>query len=203
VGFEIAIKTRRVSASLETVWQSYGPPWVNVSNTPFRLYKHFTHEGGIAAPFVVHWPAVLRQRGAVSAQLARVTDIIATFVDIAGTKHPGTFDSHAVQPLEGQSLRPIFEGKTSEHPNPIFWEREGNRAVRLGQWKLLARRGRDWELHDPEADRTELTNVAANHPEKVQEMFALYSAWAQRCNVLQPEELPCARPIRPVDRSDQ
>jgi arylsulfatase len=81
------------------------------------------------------------------------------------------------------------------HPAPIFWEHEGNRAVRLGQWKLVALHRRDWELYDVEADRTEQNNLAARYPERVKEMSATYDQWARRCQVLPPEELPPARPI--------
>ncbi|HXI71505.1 MAG TPA: arylsulfatase [Verrucomicrobiae bacterium] len=179
-----------VFAGPETVWQSYGLPWANVSDTPFVLYKHFTHEGGIASPFIAHWPAVIQNGGKISSQVGHVTDIMATLIEIAGAKHPATVDGHAVQPLEGKSLLPVFEGKTRAQPSPIFWEHEGNRAVRMQQWKLVAQQGQDWELYDVEADRTEQKNLAAAHPEKVRELAGLYDAWARRCNVVPHDELP-------------
>lgn len=187
-----------VFAGPEDVWQSYGVPWANVSDTPFQLYKHFTHEGGIATPFIVRWPAKIKHVGTLSRQIGHVTDIMPTLVDVAEAKHPDTYNGHAILPLEGQSLRPIFEDKMREHPNPIFWEHEGNRAVRLSQWKLVALHGKDWELYDVNADRTELQNLAAKYPEKVKEMSALYDAWAKRCGVLPPEQLPRPRPTTPA-----
>lgn len=180
------------------VWQSYGVPWANVSDTPFLLYKHFTHEGGIATPLIARWPARIRQPGTVSRQLGHVTDIMATLVDLAGTTHPATYQGNSIQPLEGQSLAPIFNGKTRYHPKPIFWEHEGNRAVRLDHWKLVARHNQPWELYNIDADRTESNNLAPAMPERVKEMSALYDAWAQRCNVLPFDQLPRERPIPPA-----
>jgi arylsulfatase len=131
----------------------------------------------------------------MSRQIGHVTDIMATCVELAGARHPENFEGHSISPLEGHSLQPIFEGKVRPHPAPIFWEHEGNRAVRLGQWKLVALHRRDWELYDVEADRTEQNNLAARYPERVKEMSATYDQWARRCQVLPPEELPPARPI--------
>lgn len=180
------------------VWQSYGVPWANVSDTPFVLYKHFTHEGGIATPFIARWPAAIKNAGGVSRQLGHVTDLMATFVELAGAIHPAPRDGRTLQPLEGESLLPLFLGQTHERKAPIFWEHEGNRAVRLGQWKLVARHRQSWELYDVAADRTELTNLASSQPEKVKELSALYEAWAKRCNVVPPEQLPRERAILPA-----
>lgn len=191
-----------VFAGPENVWQSYGVPWANVSDTPFLLYKHFTHEGGIASPFIVHWPEVIRRGGAISSQPGHVTDIMATLVEISGATHPTNYEGHAILPLEGQSLLPIFEGKHRAHPSPIFWEHEGNRAVRLDHWKLVARSGQPWELYDVEADRTEQKNLAATHPEKVTELSGLYEAWAKRSQVVPFDRLPRERAILPAQTGD-
>jgi len=187
-----------VFAGPEDVWQSYGPPWANVCDTPFRLYKHFTHEGGVATPFIARWPDQIKPARVESSQIGHVTDIMATFVEVSGATHPNRYQGHSVQPLEGLSLFPIFEGRTQERAKPIFWEHEGNRAVRLGRWKLVARNHQAWELYDMDADRTELSNLAASHPEKVKELTALYAAWAERCHVVPPEQLPRPRPIVPA-----
>ncbi len=180
------------------VWQSYGIPWANVSDTPFLLYKHFTHEGGISTPFIARWPAVIKNGGTLSRQVGHITDIMATFVDVAGARHPTNFNGHAILPLEGTSLLPIFEGRQRAHPAPIFWEHEGNRAVRLGNWKLVANDRRPWELYNVEEDRTEHHNLADSQPERVKEMAALYDAWARRCQVVPPEALPRLQKIIPA-----
>jgi arylsulfatase A-like enzyme len=199
-GRRIAVgnSSHSIFAGPDNVWQSYGVPWANVSDTPFLLYKHFTHEGGIASPFIARWPAVIRNAGAVSSQLGQVTDIMATLVDVAGVKYPEKYNGHSIQPLEGTSLLPIFEGKNRPHPLPIFWEHEGNRAVRLQQWKLVAEHGHEWELYDSVADRTEQSNLAHAHPEKLKEMSDLYDAWARRCNVLPFDTLPKENEIVPA-----
>ena len=185
-----------VFAGPENVWQSYGVPWANVSDTPFLLYKHFTHEGGIAVPLIARWPRVIPTLGDSSAQIAHVTDIMATLLEVAGAHHP-----EKAPPLEGSSLLPIFEGKERSRPTPLCWEHEGNRAIRAGKWKLVSRNGRDWELYDMEADRTELKNLAGEQPERVRQMAARYEEWAKRCNVVPPDQLPPARPTIPAKMS--
>jgi arylsulfatase A-like enzyme len=180
------------------VWQSYGVPWANVSATPFRLYKHFAHEGGIAVPFIARWPAVIKNTGAISTSLAHVTDIKATLIQVAGVKHPDRYQGHSILPLEGETLLPIFEGRDRPDRVPIFWEHEGNRAVRLDRWKLVALQGHPWELYDMKTDRTELTNVAALYPEKVRDLSGMYDAWAQRCNVVPFRKLPGEKPVVPA-----
>jgi len=191
---KVGNKDHSVFAGPEDVWQSYGVPWANVSDTPFLLYKHFTHEGGIATPLIASWSGHIRNRGSTSHQIGHVTDIMATVLDAVGAKHMTRYKDQTVLPLEGRSLLPVLEGKGPLPPTPIFWEHEGNRAARLGQWKLVALGRHDWELYDVEADRTELHNLAASHPDKVKEMSAMYEEWAKRCHVLPPDRLPQARP---------
>jgi arylsulfatase len=180
------------------VWQSYGTPWANVSDTPFRLYKHWTHEGGISSPFIVRWPAVVKSKNKLTAQIGHITDIMPTVLEVAQAEYPATFHSQTIYPLEGESLQPIFEGRERLHPKPIFWEHEGNRAVRLGQWKLVSRYPGPWELYDMEADRTELNDLAAAQPAQVKELSDLYDRWAERCHVVPPDQLPQPQPIKPA-----
>ncbi len=191
-----------VLAGPETVWQSYGVPWANVSDTPFVLYKHFAHEGGIASPCIVSWPDVIKAKGTLNSQIGHVTDIMATCVELAGAERPKTFAGGKVPPLEGTSLLPIFQGQQRAHAAPIFWEHEGNRAVRQGNWKLVARHRGEWELYDVAADRTESRNLAVSNSEKVRELTALYDAWAKRCEVVPPEQLPRARATVPAKAQD-
>jgi len=168
---------------------SYGLPWANASNTPFRLYKHWVHEGGISTPLIAHWPAVIAKGGGITPQVGHVIDLMATCVDVAGTTYPSVVAGRQVIPLEGKSLLPIFRGKQREGHDAIFWEHEGNRAVRQGKWKLVSRFPDRWELYDLEADRTELHDLAADHPDKVKELTSLYDRWAQRAGVVPWQEL--------------
>ena len=181
---------RAVMAGPEDTWQSYGIAWANASNTPLTLYKHFCHEGGISTPFIAHWPAGIKKPGSVTDQLGHIIDVMATCVDISGATHPDTFNGRKIQPLEGRSLAPVFQGKTRPQVFPLFFEHEGNRAVRLGDWKLAARSNAKWELYNIRQDRSEQHNLVDKHPEKVAELRQLYEAWAKRANVLLPRDWP-------------
>jgi arylsulfatase len=170
------------------VMQSYGLVWANASNTPFRRYKHWVHEGGIATPLIAYWPAQIK-KAALTHQPGHVIDIPATCLDVAGIAYPKTFKGRALLPLEGKSLRPIFEGKERPGHEALFWEHEGNRAVRQGQWKLVAVHGGAWELYDLEADRTERHDLAAKMPDKAKELAARYERWAERVGVVPWDKL--------------
>ena len=172
----------------ENTYQSYGTAWANLSNTPFRLYKHYIHEGGISTPLIFHWPQGIAERGAIRHSPGYLPDIMATVLDITGTRYPAQFDGRDIEPLEGHTLRGSFAGDSAERP-PMFWEHEGNAAVRIGRWKLVKRFPRAWELYDMELDRTELNDLAAVQPQRVAEMAAQYEAWAQRCGVIPREEI--------------
>jgi arylsulfatase A-like enzyme len=168
----------------EDTYQSIGIPWGNCANTPFRLYKHYAHEGGISTPFIAHWPKGIKQRGTVTHQLGHETDIMATCLDLANVPYPAKAkDGERPPALAGKSLRPIFEGRQRTDRGPMFWEHEGNAAMRDGKWKLVSRFPDAWELHDMEADRTEIHNVAELHPERVQTMASTYNDWAKRVGV--------------------
>ncbi len=169
----------------ENTYQSYGTAWANLSNTPFRLYKHWIHEGGISTPMIAHWPNGIEERGGIRHAPGYLPDIMATILDLSGTKYPATWNGNPIEPLEGQSLAPVFrsdEGVAKRRP--MFWEHEGNAAVRIGPWKLVKRYPLEWELYDMDADRTELHDVAAQHPERVADMAREYDAWAERCGVI-------------------
>jgi arylsulfatase A-like enzyme len=123
-------------------------------------------------------------------QPGHVIDLTATFADIAGVEYPRRFKDREIAPLEGKSLLPIFEGKTRAGHEALFWEHEGNRAVRMGKWKLVAKFKDKWELYDLEKDRTELTDLAGKQPETVRELVGQYERWAARCGVVAWEKLP-------------
>ena len=172
----------------EDTYISYGKSWANVSNTPFREYKHWVHEGGISTPLIVHWPAGFSARGEIRTEVGHLIDIMATCVDVAGAVYPRVYKGNRITPLEGVSLLPVFQGKKLP-PRAIYWEHEANCAIRIGKWKLV-RKGnmrtgetRPWELYDMEKDRAELHDLAAKFPERVKAMAQKWEAWAQRAHV--------------------
>jgi arylsulfatase len=165
---------------------AYGGDWANVSNTPFREYKHWVHEGGIATPLIVHWPAGIStaRRGKIDAQPGHLIDLMATCVDLSGAHYPTKFNGETITPMEGVSLRPALQGKSLQRAQPIFWEHEGNRAVREDRWKLVSKFPGGWELYDMTADRTEAHDLAAKEPVRLKAMIASYHAWAKRAHVV-------------------
>ena len=162
----------------------YGREWANVSNTPFREYKHWQHEGGISSPLIAHWPAGIDRAGQLDASPCHLIDIMATCVDLAGASYPADFAGQSIQPLEGLSLAPSFAGKKLNRSQPLFWEHEGNRAIRDGDWKLVSKHPGDWELYNIANDRTEMHNLAAEQPERVTELSRRWDEWAERVGVL-------------------
>jgi arylsulfatase len=169
----------------ETVYQSYGPAWANASNTPFKRFKHWTEEGGISAPCVIRFPGVVTQPGHIETRaVGDVIDFMPTLCDVAGAEYPTNYHGRAVLPEEGKSLLPALKGNLFPNRGPLFWEHEGNRAVRDGDWKLIAAHREPWQLYNMIEDRTELNDLADKYPQKVAELKAEYEAWANRCGVV-------------------
>ncbi|MHC4119579.1 MAG: arylsulfatase [Planctomycetota bacterium] len=153
-----------------------GRAWANASNTPFRLYKHFVHEGGMASPLVVHWPAgIPRERlGSFVEPFGYLPDFMPTCLELAGAKYPAKWKGQSIHPMAGKSLVPS---------EPVFWEHEGNRAMRHGKWKLAWAGEGPWELFDMEADRTEMNNLFETMPHRSAEMPRTWQSWARRTGV--------------------
>ena len=171
-------------------FQSYGGPWGNVSNTPFRLYKHFTHEGGISTPLIAHWPNGIAARGSITRQVGHEIDIMPTCLAVSGVPYPNrTKAGSTPPPLEGRSLVAPFRGAPIPDRGMLFWEHEGNCAVRDGKWKLVSAWPNNWELYDMDADRSETHNLAEKYPEEFDRMAAAYRAWAKRVGA-QPWPMP-------------
>lgn len=177
---------RGVTPGPANTYMEVGREWANASNTPFRLFKHYVHEGGIATPLIAHWPDGIQRDGELESQPAHVVDIMPTLVQLAGAEYPAKFHEpeSAIQPIEGVSLAPAFAGESIERSEPIFWEHEGNRAVRDGKWKLVARGATGkWQLYNLAKDRSELNDLAHEHPERVAELAGAWNAWAARAKV--------------------
>lgn len=170
---------------------SYGEAWANASNTPFRLYKHFAHEGGAATPFFMHWPAKIPAQKEWYLEAGQLIDLMPTILDVAGATYPVGPHVEKIPALDGVSLRPAFTGAPLGRSQPIFIEHENNAFARDGDWKLVGRdvstaKGTDatqWELYDLGKDRTELHNLAQANPEKRDELASKWEAWAERVHV--------------------
>lgn len=161
----------------ENTWQSYGSGWANASNTPFRLFKQFDHEGGIRVPLIVHWPRVIREGGKTTDQTAHVIDLLPTALEAAQVPYPEEYDGRGIAPADGRSLVPVFRGEPRTPHDALFWKFAHGRAVRQGRWKLVAVDRNPWELYDIEADPIEVDDLAAEMPEKVAELESLWNDW--------------------------
>lgn len=179
---------RSVMPGAEDTYQSYETAWANLSNAPFRLYKHWIHEGGISTPLIMHWPEGIKDQGSLRHGPGQLPDIMATILDVTGAVYPDNFDGYAIPPCEGESMAASFATDNTTR-GPLFWEHEGNAAVRNGKWKLVRKYPEDWELYNMEQDRTELNNIVSQHPDRRAEMLSLYENWAARCGVIPREQI--------------
>jgi arylsulfatase len=166
-----------------TRWTSQGGDWANVSNTPLRYYKNYSHEGGINTPLIAHWPAGIKNPGRFSDFAGHFIDIMPTLLQITGAAYPETCSGQAITPVEGISFAPVFAGEESNRDKPLFWQWARGRAVRQGKWKLVSfgepPEKAPWELYDMAADKTETNNLAKKHPQIVKELEQLYLQWYQ------------------------
>lgn len=170
---------------------TYGQSWANASATPFRTYKHWAHEGGIGTPLIVHWPQTIgrEQKGDFTNQYGFLQDIMATAIDVAHAEYPKTYHGQTITPLEGRSMLHVLQGNDKPiHEEPIFWEHEGNGAVRRGNWKLVKAyepgNPANWELYDISQDRSEMVDLSSRMPDVVTELSGYYDRWAARTGVV-------------------
>ncbi len=168
----------------DDTYQSYGLPWANLSNTPFRLYKALTHTGGVATPLIAHWPAGISAAGELRDQPGHLIDIMPTLAELAGAAYPTEYGGEAIQPMEGVSLVPAFADDRPLDRDAIYVEHEGSRAVMDGTWKAVARGSAGpWELYDTQLDRTETQDLAARQPGELARLAAMWDEWANRVRV--------------------
>ena len=163
-----------------------GRAWANVSSTPFRLYKHYVHEGGMATPMIVHWPAGIPENvhGSWVENFGYLPDFMATFLELSGAEYPLERHGEKVHPHAGESLVPILKGEDKPiHTTPVFWEHEGNRAMRDGHWKLVWANDGPWELFNLQSDRTEMNNLIRKFPARAAAMQRQWESWARRTGV--------------------
>jgi len=160
-------------------YRTYDSEWANASNTPFRLYKQWVHEGGISTPMIVRWPGVI-EPGRVTDKPAQLIDLMPTLLEVAQTTYPDSYQGHSILPMEGRNLMPLLRGEDYTPRQPMFWEFRGSRAVRKDQWKLVGERGKPWELYNVRKDRSETNNLIKKHLGVAEELETLYNRWAKR-----------------------
>lgn len=174
---------------------SYRRPWANASNTPFRLYKQYTHEGGISTPAIAAWTTRIRQPGTISHEVGHIIDLMPTVLRISGASYPKENQGTPVLSPEGVSLTTclVHGGGLPRNAPGLFWEHQGHKGFRQGAWKLVSSRGQGWELYNLASDRTELFDLAPRDRRRVEQMAAEWQRWASRCGVVEFDRLPPAR----------
>jgi arylsulfatase len=170
---------------------SLGPGWSSLANTPFRRHKTWVHEGGISTPLIVHWPRGIGAHGGLRHTPGHVIDLVPTILEVAGGTPPATWAGRPVPPAPGRSLVPVFAKDGTVTHDSLWWLHEGNRALRVGDWKIVAA-GPDspWELYDLRTDRAESRDRAGELPAKVSEMAGRWSRQTEANNTLARQDLP-------------
>lgn len=162
-----------------------GPGWSSCANTPFRGHKMWVHEGGIATPWIVHWPKGVATKGELRPQPVHVIDVVPTVLELAGVVPPREHAGAAVPPMQGRSFaKALADGSAPPAHDRLWWCHQGNRAVRIGDWKLVATKDAPWELYDLAKDRCETRDLAATHPDKVADLEAAWDRIAAECRIL-------------------
>jgi arylsulfatase len=169
-----------------------GPGWSSAANTPLRRHKTWVHEGGISTPFIVHWPAGIRARGELRRDPVHFVDVVPTVLEVARTKKPRRLGGVRPPPAPGKSLVPAFRRDGAVSHDFLWWLHEGNRALRMGNWKIVADARADWELYDLAADRGESHNLAGQRPDKLRELAALWEQYAATTRELALRDLESA-----------
>ena len=168
-------------------FQSYGESWANACNSPFRYFKQFTHEGGISNPAIFYYPNVIKNTGSISNRRAHFMDIMATILDVSGTKYPKTYKGNKIIPSESISLLPVLKDKKAKQHKYLAWEHEGNKAITMGEWKCVKDRHRDWEMYNIKENRSETHNIKELYPIRFKKMMKIYNEWEKRVGVVEFE----------------
>lgn len=163
---------------------TYGYEGAEVSNVPFKMWKQYTHEGGIASPFIAHYPGMISP-GVIDNQVSHIVDLMPTIVELTGARYPEERNGNKILPMQGESLLPVFQGKQLTRKEPLYFEHQGNRGLRHGNWKLVSDRSTlTWELYNMDEDPTELNDLSGEFPQITKDLIAQYEAWADKNNIL-------------------
>jgi arylsulfatase A-like enzyme len=166
-----------------------GPGWSTAANTPFRLHKAWVHEGGISTPFIVHWPAGLKAQGELRHNPSHLIDLLPTILELAGGKPPVTFAGEALPRMPGKSLLPVFNADNTVRHDFFWWYHKGTKAIRVGDWKLVADNEAPWELYDLRTDRAESRNMAQSQPQRVKQLEQEWTTHADEFRALANQDV--------------
>jgi arylsulfatase len=184
------LNDRNASPGSAGTFLGIGPGWSSASNTPLRLYKSWVHEGGISTPLIVHWPKGIAARGELRRNPGHLIDLAPTILKLAGGQWPDTYESQSVPPPPGKNLVPVFAKDGSVPRDFLWWFHDGNRAIRIGDWKLVADHKKPWELYDLRDDRSETNNLAAAQPERVKQLADAWSRHSDEFLEVATKDLP-------------
>lgn len=171
-----------------------GPGWSSAANTPLRRHKTWVHEGGISTPLIAHWPAGINARGELRHNPAHFIDVVPTVLEVTGAKKPKTIGGQTVPPVPGKSLVSAFQKDGTVSHDYLWWLHEDNRAIRVGDWKIVALAKGPWELYNLATDRGESQNLAGKHPDKVRDLSALWEKQTEGSRQLALTALPAVAP---------
>jgi len=167
----------------EDTYASYGVGWANVSNTPFRLYKRYTHEGGVMSPFIIHWPEGKLNSGTVNTSTFQLVNVAPTLYDALGVTYPASHNGNTLEPLVGGSMLPALQSSDTQS-SQLWWEHIGNGAIIKGKWKLVRQYDWEWELYDLTTDRNELKDLSGANPQIVAELSVEWQKLADQYGVI-------------------
>lgn len=151
--------------------------WANVSNTPFRLYKSNSHEGGISTPLIIYWKGKIVQPGSITSFPSHFIDIMPTIFEIIGADYPEVYGNEKINPVDGISLYSVINGVNPQRDRPLFWQWQNGKAIRKNKWKLVSDNNRPWELYDMETDETETNDLIEKYPDAAKELISDWGEW--------------------------
>lgn len=190
-GETILYPAAKAMPGTQNVYGYIGNGWAGAINTPFRYWKSESFHGGNATPFIIHWPAGLKtQPGEIIHKPGHVIDMMPTCIELANATYPTTYKGVTITPAESNGIKAIIDGEAFNRTEPMFWEHEGGRAVRLGDWKLVSLKNANWQLFDLANDLSETRNVAVEYPDKVKELKALWNTWARKMGLNVTDDIP-------------
>jgi len=181
---EVVDRSKGVEIGGSNSFVSYGKNWANVSNTPYRLYKSFTHEGGILTPMIVSWPEGIAKTGKITGEPAMINDIMPTCLELAGAKYPATYYGNEIYPVDGINLLPLVMGNEENSDRTMFFQHEGNEAVRQSNWKLVKQSKKEWELYDMTKDPVEMKDLSRKDSIQMKKLLEKYQNWSREYGVL-------------------